>query len=152
MGDKMTLIRLPILLVVIAFLGKLIGGFAGMSYETGAQVFGMVPLALHLAIVWGALGRTIYGMKLGSAVMLGLLICVAAEILIFGATFISYAAGLDTHFNNPMAVARETRAIPFGEAMLSRAIGIVVGAILGSIGASIGYALGGFVSARRATS
>ena len=152
MGDKMRLIRLPILLVVIAFLGKLIGGFAGMPYEAGVQVFGMVPLALHLAIVWGALGRTIYGLKLGQAAMLGLLICVIAEVLIFGATFFSYAAGLDTHFNNPLAVARVTQEVPFGEAMLSRTIGILVGAVLGCIGASIGYALGGFVAAGRASS
>lgn len=62
MGDRLTLIRLPIVLLVIAFLGKLIGGFAGMPYEAGAQVFGMIiPLTVHLCIVWGGPGTCSVG-------------------------------------------------------------------------------------------
>ena len=146
-GEKMNLIRLPIVLLIIAFLRELIGGFAGMSFETGVQIE-MVPLALHLSIVWGALGRSIYGHELGSAAMLGVLICAFAKSLLLCMTMFSYAAGLEIHFNNLGVVAGELRDIAFGEAILWPTIEIVMGAVLGAIWASIGFTLAGFVPIR----
>ena len=147
MGDRMRLIRLPIVLLIIASLGKLIGGFAGRPDEAGAQV-GLVPLMVYLCIVWGALGRSVYAQELGSAAMLGVLIALVAQILIFGATFLSYTTGLETHFSDPVKIAREAQEIGFGEALVGRATSLVVNSALGAIGASIGYALGGFVPSK----
>ncbi len=147
MGDKISLIRLPLLLILIFYLGKLIGGALGMPYEAGAQVFGMVPLTIHLCLIWGALSRPVYGLSVGNAVIACVLIALFAQILIFGTTVLSYLIGWDTHFSNPVAILRAARDVPFGEAVIQRAIGLVVNCVLAAVAGLIGRALGGFIAA-----
>jgi hypothetical protein len=142
MSEKFVLIRLPVVLLLIFFAGKLIVGAAGGSYETGTQVFAMVPLTVHLCLIWGALSRAFQGYGVGGAAVLGILIALVAQILIFGGTMGSFLLGVETHFNHPMAIVREDRLVSFGEAFSARAVGIVVNMIIGAIAASIGWALG----------
>jgi len=74
MAERIQYIKLPIALLVIFALGKLIGGFAGLPYEAGSQIFGMVPLTVALCLVWGGLARTVYGQSIGGAITLGKLV------------------------------------------------------------------------------
>ena len=54
MKEKAQFITLPALLLLIFFLGKLILSITGASYQTGVQVFSMVTLQIHLALIWPA--------------------------------------------------------------------------------------------------
>lgn len=145
MKEKLEFIRLPLLLVFIFFFGKLVLGAAGVSYETSNQFFSMVILQVHIAILWGAVGRAYRGYKLGGAVTAVVMVIFVSQALIFGATVVSYLGGFHTYFNDPMAIARTTEPIAFAPAIVSRAVGLVINCVLGAILASFGYALGGLI-------
>ena len=149
MRDKLCFIRFPALLLIIYFVGKLTVGALGGSYELGLQIFAMVPLTIHLCLAWGAVSRALRGDGLKDALLTGLLIAVVAQLLIFVGTVGSYLIGVETAFNNSMAIVREVRAVSFGEAVGVRAFGIFANGILGAIAALIGWALGGLVPGPR---
>jgi len=54
MREKFGFIRLPLLLVVFFFIGRLALGAAGASYDIGNRLFSMVILQVHLALLWSA--------------------------------------------------------------------------------------------------
>jgi hypothetical protein len=151
MKEKLKFIRLPVLLVVLFFLGKLAMGAAGASYEAGNRVFSMVILQTHLALLWAAVGRRYKGYGVKDAVIVVIMITFVSQILIMAATAGSYLLGTDTHFNYPEALGSET-AVEFIPAMLSRVGGLVVNCIVSAILASIGWALGGLIPAGTAVS
>lgn len=142
MKEKITFLRLPIVLILIFFFGRLVMGAAGASYDAGNRVFSMVILETHLALIWGAVGRRYGGYRLAGAVQLGILIGVVTQILILGATLVSDLGGIDTYFNNPIAVTGSSEAISFGEAMVVRIVGFVANAALAAVLAVLGWTLG----------
>ena len=135
-------IKLPVVLLLVFFVGKLIVGAAGGSYELGIRLFAMVPLTAMLSLIWGAMGRAYRGFGIGQAIQTGASIAIVAQVLIFGATVLSYLLGAHTHFNNPIAIVGEDRAVALGEAVMARGVGLVVNTIISCITASIGWALG----------
>src|SRR5688572_19520959 len=98
--ETILFIRLPALLILIFFLGKLVMSLSGTPYEIGVRVFAMVPLQLHLALVWGAFGRRHLETGIFGSILIGILIGAATQILIVAGTAISYPLG-GTHFNDP---------------------------------------------------
>ncbi len=146
MRDKLCFIRFPALLLIIYFVGKLTVGALGGSYELGIQLFAMVPLTIHLCLVWGAVSRALRGDGLKDAMLTGLLIALVAQLLIFFGTVGSYLIGAETSFNNSVAIVR---TVSFGEAVGARAFGVFVNSIIGAIAGLIGWALGGLVPGRR---
>ncbi|MFQ5739857.1 MAG: hypothetical protein ACE5JX_12680 [Acidobacteriota bacterium] len=149
MSEKLVLIRLPILLILIFCVGKLIVGATGGSYELGTRLFAMVPLTVHLCLIWGALTRAYHGYGAGAAMVTGLLIALVAQILILVATSGSYLLGVETHFNNPVAMVGESRVVSFGEALAARTGGLVINGIIGAVAGLIGWALGGLLPSGR---
>ncbi len=147
MNERLRLIRLPILLLVLFFLGKLIVGAAGGSYEASNRAFAMVPLTVHLCIVWGALSCAFYGSRAGGAALTGASIALVAQLLIILGTAGSYLLGAETAFNNPIALVGAERAVGFGEAMGLRAFGLVVNCVIAAVVALIGWALGRLIPA-----
>ncbi len=147
MQQRIALIRLPILILVLFFVGKLIVGAAGGDYSLGVRLFAMVPVTIHLCIIWGALSRSVWGQGAKSAMMTGMTIALVAQVLIVVGTFFSYILGIETAYNNSYAIVNEMRPVGFAEAMGARTVGLVVNAILGAIAAGIGYALGRFLPA-----
>ncbi len=139
------LIRLPIALVLIYFVMRLVLGFAGVSYETGNNIFAMVPLTANLCFIWGALSKARWGKGAGGAALVGLQIALVAQILIFGATLLSDLSGIDTYFNNPMAVNRQTEPLTLGGAVVARAIGLVINCVIGAVAALFGSVFSGLV-------
>lgn len=139
---KFNLIRLPVLFLVIFFVGKLVVGAAGGSYDLGNRLFAMVPLTVHLCLIWGALSRTCYGKSAGGAAQIGVQIALVAQILIVLGTLGSYALGIPTHFSDPVAVVGEARQVGFGEALISRAVGLVINLVIGALSGLIGWSLG----------
>lgn len=151
MKERVQFVRLAWLLLLLFFIGKLVVNAAGGSYDLGNRLFAMVPMTVHLCLIWGAMTRAFRGQGAGSAFLTGATIAIFAQVLIFGATLVSYALDLSTPFNNPIAIVGEDRAVSFGEALGARAFGIVVNSILGGIGATIGWALGGLLPSRETT-
>lgn len=150
MSDRLNFIRLPLLLLVIFFLGKLIVGALGGSYELGIRLFAMVPLTVHLCLVWGAISRAYKGQGATAALLTGLLIALGAQLLIVIGTAGSYLAGADTHLSNPIAIVNEARPVAFGEAMLARLVGLIINSIIGAVASLIGWALGGLIPSGQA--
>ena len=86
MQDKLQFIRFPVLLLTLYFVGKLVVGVAGGSYELGIRLFAMVPLTVHLCLAWGALIRALRGGGVKDAMLTGVLITLVAQLLIFMGT------------------------------------------------------------------
>jgi len=148
MKEKLQFVRLPILLIVLFFIGRLVLG-AGMgvhkeSYDLANRFFSMVTLQVHIALLWGAVGRRYRGYGIGGSIVAVILAVLVSQILIFGATAVSYLAGVDTFFNFPEAL-NQTAAVSFGMAMISRAATLIANCIFGAIAAAIGWALGGLL-------
>jgi len=141
MKDKLAFIRLPLFLVVLFFIGRLAMGAMGVSYDAANRVFSMVILQVHLAIIFGALGRSLRRYSIWGSITAVLLIVLVSQVLIWAATAFSYLAGVDTFFNNPTAL-NATEPLPFGAAMGARAGGLVANCIFGGILGAIGWLLG----------
>jgi hypothetical protein len=141
MKDTLAFIRLPLLLVVLFFVGRLVMSAMGVSYDAANRVFSMVILQVHLALIWGALGRSVQKYKLFGAVKAVVLIVLVSQVLIWIGTALSYAAGIDTVFNYPEAL-NSTAPVEFGQAMIARAGGLVANCIVGGVVGAIGWSLG----------
>jgi hypothetical protein len=80
--------------------------------------------------------------------MLGVAIGLSGQILILLATLLSYLAGVDTYFNNPVALTGSDGEVTLGGALFARLIGIVVNPIFCAIAALIGWSLGKLIPER----
>jgi len=148
MKEKLQFVRLPILLFVIFFIGRLaLGAAMGISkesYDISNRLFSMVILEVHVGLLWGAVGRRYRGYGIGGSIAAVVLAVLAAQVLIFAGTAFSYLAGVDTFFNFPEAL-NQTAAVSFGAAMASRTATLIANCIIGTIAAAIGWALGGLL-------
>ena len=141
MKDKISFIRLPLLLIVVFFAGRLAMGAAGASYDVANRVFSMVILQVHLALIWGALGRSVKHYRLVETVMAVVLIVFVSQALIFVGTAGSYLAGASTFFNYPEALNSAT-PLEFAPAMAARSVTLVANCIFGAILGAIGWFFG----------
>jgi hypothetical protein len=146
--EKLLFVRLPILLFVLFFIGRLAVG-AGMgiskeSYDMANRLFSMVVLQVHVGLLWGAVGRRYRGYGIGGSITAVVLAVLVSQILIFAGTAFSYLAGVDTFFNFPQALNQQ-EAVGFGAAMIARTASLIGNCIFGAIAASIGWALGGLI-------
>lgn len=139
-GRVLRFIRLPILLLVIYTAARFSLGVAGVPYAPrGNAMFSVLGLAIVSGFYFGALSRRVGGFGWGGTALVGYSIGLVAQIFIFLATWISYAAGLETYFRHWDALnVPEGTVVPMANAMLSRAIGLVVGPILPLVAALLG--------------
>ncbi len=142
MSERISFIRLPMLLLGLFFVGKLVVGALGGSYELGNRLFAMVPLTVHLCLIWGAVGKAYRGFGAGGAAVNGMLIALFAQILIFVGTMASYLLGVETHFNHPVAIVGQDVEVSLGQAFGARLGGLVANTLIGGVSALIGCALG----------
>jgi len=156
MKEKLQFVRLPILLFVIFFVGRLaLGAAMGVSkptYDLANRLFSMVILEVHVGLLWGAVGRRYRGYGIGGSMTAVVLAVVVSQILIFAGTAISYIAGINTLFNFGEALNQPGATLSFGAAMASRTLTFVANCIIGAIAGAIGWALGGLVPAAIAKS
>ena len=143
MSEYIRFAKLAILLLVLFVIGRLAVGASGVPYEQGTVIFSLVPLSWTLSFVFAAFSRPLRGYGWKQAVLLGITIVLTAQILIFGATVVSYLVGAHTYFNHPFAIYRGTEPIGLGQAVVQRTIGLVINTIVGGgILSSLGW-LGG---------
>jgi hypothetical protein len=117
------------------------------TYDLSNRVFSLVILEVHVALLWGAVGRRYRGYSIGGSVTAVLIVTVVAQILIFAATALSYQAGVDTLFNFPEAL-NSAGPVPFGEALVRRTATFITNCVLVAIGGAIGWSLGGLIPER----
>jgi hypothetical protein len=145
-GRVLRFVRLPLLLLLIYTLGRFTLGMQGVPYAPrGNAIFSVFGLAIVSSFYFGALAKKVGGFGWGGTALVGYSIGLVAQVFIFLATLISFAAGIETsYFRHWDALnVPEGTVVPMATAMTSRAIGLVAGPILPVIASLIGRAIGG---------
>lgn len=137
--------RLPFLLITIWAIARFSLGLAGVPYAPrGNAMFSIVGLTLISSIYFGALSRRVGEFGWGGTALIGAVIGLFAQILIFTATVISHISDLNTYFVHWDALnVAEGTVVPMGRAMIIRAVGLISNTIYATLFALIGRALSG---------
>jgi len=145
-GRVLRFVRLPLLMLVIFAAARFTLGAKGVPYAPrGNAMFSIVGLMLISCVYFGALSRRVGRFGWGGTALVGVTIGLFAQILIFTATYVSYAAGIETsYFRHWDALnVKPDTIVPMGQAMMTRLQGLVAGPITGAVVASIGRLLSG---------
>jgi hypothetical protein len=139
-------IRLPVVILVLYTIGRFTLGAMNVPYAPrGNAIFSVLGIAIVSSAYFGALSKKIGGFRWGGTLLVGYSIGLTAQILIFIATFLSFALGIETSYFrhwDSLNVPQGT-IVPMAQAMTSRAVGLVVGPLLPTIASAIGRALAG---------
>lgn len=144
-GRVLRFIRLPMLLLVIYALGRFMLGARGVPYAPrGNAIFSVLGVAVISSFYFGALSKKVGGFGWLGTLLVGYSIGLWAQILIFVATWISFAAGIETsyfrHWDSLNAPAGTVVAME--TAMKSRAFGLLAGPVLPMIAGLLGRLAG----------
>jgi hypothetical protein len=143
MSQHLRVARLYLLLLGIFTVARWLQGVFGAPYEKAHHIFSIVILTALSALYYGAFTRRWRGYHLSQAMVLGALLGLISQVVIFAATLLSYALGLHTFFNHPTALNLD-HPIPFGpEVLVIRFRGLIANSILSGIIGGLGWALGG---------
>lgn len=136
-------VRLPLLLILIFTMARFSLGLAGVPYAPrGNAMFSVVGLSIISGIYFGAISGKVGGFGWGGAILIGIIIGLFSQILIFTATLISYMAHVNTYFTHWDALnIPEGTVLPMGRALTTRAGGLIAGPILITICALVGRVL-----------
>ena len=126
-------VRLPLLLLLIFAIARFTLGAKGVPYAPrGNAMFSIVGLSFVSACYFGALSRRIGGFGWGGTALVGYSIGLWAQVLIFAATWLSYAAGIETSYFrhwDALNVPQGT-VVSMATAMQKRAVGLLVGPVI----------------------
>jgi hypothetical protein len=139
--DGLRVARFYFVLLAVFAVGRWVQSLANVDYETGHHVFSIVILTFLASAYFAAFCRRWRGYGLLQAVLLGMTLGLAAQVVILLSTFLSYALGLHTFFNHPRVLGA-TEPVPMGEAMVTRAFGLLANTIANGVAAFIGWLLG----------
>jgi MFS family permease len=146
-------VRLPLVLILIyAVLRFLMGPVFGAPYAPrGNAVFSVFGLTVISSLYFGAMSNRVGRFSWLGTLLVGVLLGLWAQILIFTATLLSYVAGLEatsyyTHWD--ALNVPEGTVVPMAQAMISRAVGLAAGPILPAIAALLGRLIFGPLSPR----
>jgi len=137
-------VRLPLLLLLIFAVARFGLGASGVPYAPrGNAMFSIVGLSFVSSFYFGALSRRLGGFGWGGTALVGYSIGLWAQILIFVATWLSFAMGIESsYFRHWDALnVPEGTAITMAAALTARAGGVVVGPLIAIVPALIGRAL-----------
>jgi hypothetical protein len=137
-----------VMLAIVAVGRWLMGTVFHVPYAAGTNALSIVTLTLFSSLLSGAFLRRWLAFRLSQAAGFAMYMAVAAQLVILVSTAASYLLGIESYFNNPMALNRQTDPISFGAAMGFRAGGLVVNTLLNGIAGSLGWALGGLLPAQ----
>lgn len=144
-------VRLPLVLLVIwTVLRFLLGPVFGVPYAPrGNAMFSIVGLTLICALIYGAMSNRVGNFSWLGTALIGLVLGLFSQILIFTATLISYLANINTYFTHWDALnVPEGTIVPMAQGMTARAGGLVVGPILIIVMALVGRAVFGALAPR----
>ena len=134
--------RLFLLLLAVFSVGRWTLSLKKVPYEQGSPVFSLVILTILSCLYYAAFARRFKGYRVLQAVVMAMTFSLAAQIVILLSTLASYVAGLDTYFNNPLALNAQAR-VEMAPAMVTRTFGLVFNTlVIGSIAGALGWAMG----------
>lgn len=143
-GRALRFVRLPMLLLLIFAVGRFALGASGVPYAPrGNAMFSIVVLTFVSSFYFGALSRKLGGFGWGGTALVGYSIGLWGQILIFTATWLSYALGIEaSYFRHWDALnVAEGTSVAMGDAMTARAGGLLVGPVIAIVPGLIGRAL-----------
>jgi hypothetical protein len=148
--ENLRVARFYFVLLALFTVGRWAQSLGQVEYAKGHHVFSIVTLTLLSSTYFAAFCRRWRGYTLLQAVMLGMMLGLVAQIVIFASTAISYALGLHTFFNHPIAVAGPNASgdLSMNEALMRRAFGLIAGPISNGIAAFLGWLMGGVLPER----
>lgn len=136
-------LRIPLMLILIwAVMRFLMGPVFGTPYAPrGNAVFSVFGLTVISSLYFGAMSNRVGRLSWVGTLLVGVLLGLWAQILIFTATLLSYLAGVEatsyyTHWD--ALNVPEGTTLPMARAMISRAVGLAAGPILPAIAALLG--------------
>ncbi len=136
-------------LLAIVTLGRwLMGNAFHVPYEKGTNALSIVTLTLFASIFSAAFARRWLGYRLAQAAGFAMYMALVSQLVVLASTIVSYALGISSYFNEPMALNRQLEPIGFAAALGFRAGGLVVNTILNGIAGSLGWSLGGLLPPR----
>ena len=136
-------------MLAIVTLGRwLMGTVFAVPYEKGTSILSIVTLTLFASIVSAVFLRPWLGWRLGKAAGFAMYMAFVSQLVILFSTAVSYALGIDSYFNNPMALNRQVEPVGLAAALGFRAGGLVVNTMLNGIAGALGWALGGLLPRR----
>lgn len=143
-GRVLRFVRLPFLLLLIWAGMRFYLGASGVPYAPrGNAMFSIVGLTFISCLYFGALSRRVGGFGWGGTALIGFSIGLFAQVLIFTATWLSYAAGIETSYFrhwDALNVPPDT-VVPMAAALKVRAGAIVVAPIVATVLACVGRLL-----------
>jgi hypothetical protein len=138
-------VRLPLLLLLIFAVARFaLGAWSSVPYAPrGNAMFSIVGLTFVSAFYFGALSRRIGGFGWGGTALVGYSIGLWAQLLIFTATWLSFAMGIEgSYFRHWDALNVEPGTVlPMAAAMSKRAGAVLVGPVFAIVPALIGRLL-----------
>jgi hypothetical protein len=146
LGRVVRFVRLPLLMLTLFAVGRFLLGANGVPYAPrGNAVFSIVGLTFISSIYFGAMSRRIGGFGWGGTALVGVVLGLYGQILIFLATWLSFAMGIEaSYFRHWDALnVPEGTVVPMGAAMQARALGLVIGSLIPIVPALVGRLLGG---------
>ncbi len=148
MTENLRVARFYFVLLALFTVGRWAQSLGQVEYAKGHHVFSIVTLTLLSSTYLAAFCRKWRGHTLLQAVMLGMTLGLAAQVVIFTSTALSYALGMHTFFNHPRALNVETE-VSMNEALLRRAGGLVAGPISNGVAAFLGWLMGAVLPERK---
>lgn len=146
MAEYLRLARLYFVLLAIVTAGRWFVSFRA-PYEAATDKISIVVTTLFASLFYAAFCRRWLGHSVVRAMTMGAIFGLAAQLVIFVSTLVSYLAGIDSYFNHPKALQAK-EAVPMATAMASRAGGLIAGPITNAIMGLIGWALGALLPER----
>jgi hypothetical protein len=137
-------VALPLVLILLwAVLRFLMLPVFHMPYAPrGNAVFSVVGLTFISCLYFGAMSHKVGGFGWLGTLLCGVTIGLWAQLLIFTATVVTLAAGIDTYYANWDALnLPEGTHATLTQALTIRVGGLVIGSIIGGVMALIGRAV-----------
>lgn len=105
MAQYLRLARPYFLLLALFTIGRWLMGTAfKQPYDRGNPVFSLITLTALSAVYYGAFCRRWRGFSAWQAAIMGFVMGLASQIVIFLATVLSYVLDINTYFNHPIAM------------------------------------------------
>lgn len=144
-------VRLPLVLLVIWTVLRFLNGpvFGNAYAPRGNAMFSIVGVTVISALIYGALSNRVGNFSWLGTVLIGVVLGLFSQILIFTATLISYLANVDTYFTHWDALnIPEGTTATMTQALTARAGGLLFGPIMFTIVTLIGRAVFGALAPR----
>lgn len=144
-GRVLRFVRLPLLLLTIFAIARFLLGANGVPYAPrGNAMFSIVGLTFISSFYFGAMSGRLGGFGWGGTALVGYSIGLYGQVLIFLATWLSFALGIETSYFRHWDALNlpEGSIVEMAATMQARLGGLVVGPLIAIVPALIGRLAG----------